>query len=140
MKTQTNNGIILASIVALAIIVATLVILFGNVKTAHASNTNQTYLSFSMASTTNATVGTGSTLVLASSTDATQRYYTVITNDSNTSNAMYISFGLPAVVNKGIRLAPGQSITINVNNLFTGAIYAISTSTAQVADVETFQN
>ncbi len=68
------------------------------------------------------TVGTESTLVLASST---ARLYAVIVNDS--SDSVYLSIGNSAVKGMGIRLnASGGTYEINSLNLFTGAVNAIS--------------
>lgn len=138
MKNHSFNAIVLAGIVALAIAVAVIIVAFGNARPASGSTFTQTYLSFSQASTTVATVTTSSSLILASSTDATQRYYATLTNDS-TGNLIYISLGKPAVTGTGIRLNPGQSYTINENNLFTGAVYGIGTTSVPV-DIEAFQN
>lgn len=96
------------------------------------------YLSFSMASTTAVSVGSGSTLILASSTNPQQRAYTVISNDSASTVPVYISLGLPASTGTGIRLAPGATYTISGSNLWSGAIYGQAAS-ATTVDIETFQ-
>lgn len=96
------------------------------------------YLSLSMASTTAVSVGSGSTLILASSTNPQQRAYTVLSNDSASTVPVYISLGLPASTGTGIRLAPGATYTINGNNLWSGAIYGQAAS-ATTVNIETFQ-
>ncbi len=53
-----------------------------------------------------------------------------ITNDAVVP--MYLALGATAVVNKGIRLnANGGEYKIDLNNLFTGAINAVSSSDIQ---------
>lgn len=74
----------------------------------------------------NVVVTTSSTLVAATST---ARQYLTIVNDS--ANTVYISEGQAAVGSNGIRLnASGGSYEINALNLYTGAIYAIASSTS----------
>lgn len=136
MKSQSLNTTVVAAVIALGIIASAL-FLFGNAHQVNASSPGNNYLAIGMASTTSATVTTSSTLIMATSTNPQQRQYAVFTNDSG-GNTVYLSLGLPAVANTGIRLAPGASYTINVNNLFSGAVYGIGT-TSVVVDVEGFQ-
>lgn len=80
------------------------------------------YMSGAPTVISSATVGTGSTLVLASST---ARLYAVIVNDS--ADPVYLAIGNAAVSGKGIRLnANGGSYEMDSLNLFTGAVNAIS--------------
>ncbi len=73
-----------------------------------------------------ASCSTASTLVLATST---ARQYVAIVNDSATTT--YLGLGVAAVGSNGIRLnANGGSYELDANNLFTGAIYCISSSTS----------
>lgn len=70
------------------------------------------------------TVGSASTLVLAAEAG---RKYAALVNDSD--EAIYISLGNTAEMNKGIRLsANGGSYEILNENLFLGTIYAICSS------------
>lgn len=56
-----------------------------------------------------------------------QRNYALLVNDSD--SVAYISLGIPAAANTGIRLnANGGSYEINAINLFKGAIYGLSTA------------
>lgn len=81
------------------------------------------------------TVGTSSTLVLATSTGRT---YAVIVNDS--ANVVYLSLGHNATTTSGIRLnASGGSYEINNNNLFIGAINAVAPAGASVVTVTAAQ-
>lgn len=58
--------------------------------------------------------------------DNPQRLYALLVNDSD--SIAYLSLGVPAVANSGIRLnANGGSYEINTTNLWQGRIYAIST-------------
>lgn len=53
------------------------------------------------------------------------RRYCLLVNDSDTD--CYISLGVPAALNTGIRLnSSGGAYEINATNLFSGRIYAIS--------------
>ena len=71
-------------------------------------------------------VGATSTLVLAADSDD-EREEVILVNDSN--EAIYISVGTAAIMNKGIRLnACGGSVTWNYPQVPTEAIYAICTS------------
>lgn len=55
-------------------------------------------------------------------------------NDSD--EAIYVSFGSPATMNKGIRLnASGGSLELNMTNMFYGHIYAICSSGSKVLTV-----
>ena len=77
-------------------------------------------------SATNASssISTVSSQVLATSTGM---IYTLLINGGGSSNEdIFLGLGIPAVVGKGIRLCVGCGYEINPNNLFTGAIYAIS--------------
>ncbi len=68
------------------------------------------------------TVDAVSTLALAANT---ARANAVFVNDSD--QVIYISRGNAAVMNDGIRLnAAGGSYEIDVDNMFFGAVYAIS--------------
>ena len=69
---------------------------------------------------------TTSTLVLATST---ARTYAIIGNNS-TTNSLFLSLtgGGAAVVNRGIKLLPGEKYEINALNLYIGAIYAIAST------------
>jgi hypothetical protein len=74
------------------------------------------------------TVGTASTVVLAANP---ARQYAIIVNDSD--EAIYLSLGNDAQLNKGIRLnASGGSYEILEENMFTGRVTAISTSGSKV--------
>lgn len=76
--------------------------------------------------------GTSSTLAIATST---ARTYVALVNDS--TSVVYLALGVPAVGSNGIRLnASGGSYEMNVGGLFTGAIYCIASSTAQMTVVE----
>lgn len=71
------------------------------------------------------TVATSDTTVVATSTS---RRYLVIVNDGPA--AVYLNFGTPAIKGKGILLnANGGSFEVNAQNLFTGAVHAIASST-----------
>lgn len=75
---------------------------------------------------------TSSTLVVATSTG---RQYVAIINDEAT-NPVYLGLGRAAVGSNGIRLnANGGSFEITQENLFTGAIYCIASSTATLTVV-----
>jgi len=68
------------------------------------------------------TIGTVSTEILALNTN---RLYALIVNNSTSS--VYLALGVPAVLNKGIRInANGGSYEIKTDNLFNGAINGIS--------------
>jgi len=83
-----------------------------------------------MASTT---VGTTSTLIFATTTG--MMLNRTIVNDGSTN--VYLGIGSAAVSGKGIRLnANGGSYEINNNNLFTGAIYGISSANVNVTTLE----
>lgn len=73
-------------------------------------------------------VGTGSTLILATSS---ARQYAILVNDSPIYT-IYLSMnkGAPAALYSGIALKPGTSFTINANNGYIGAIYGIATTSA----------
>lgn len=87
---------------------------------------------FSKSTTSNSvTVANTSTLVLAANPN---RKYVALVNDSN--EVIYISLGVAAVLNKGIRLnAEGGSYEIDSENLYTGSIYAICSSGSKVLTV-----
>lgn len=75
---------------------------------------------------------TTSTLLVATSTS---RNYLLITNDS--ANTVYLGLGAAAVSGKGIRLASGTSFEMKSGqNLFTAAIWGISTATSNVTYIE----
>ena len=75
-------------------------------------------------SNTSKTVGSVSTLVADSKGS---RNLLIFTNDSD--ETIYLSFGDPAVLNKGVRLnASGGAYEVNESNPFTGQIFAICTS------------
>ena len=70
--------------------------------------------------------GTTSTLAVATSSG---RVYVALVNDS--ANTVYLGLGKPAVGSNGIRLnASGGSYEIDPQNLFTGAINCIASSTS----------
>lgn len=138
MKSQSYISLAAAIVVAAALVASALVFSFGNASKASALVDNNNFLSFNLASTTAVSVGTGSTLVLASSTNPMQRAYVLFSNDSAT-NPIYMSFGLPAAASTGIRIAPGATYTINTNNLWTGAVYAQAASASTIT-IEAFQN
>jgi len=75
------------------------------------------------ANTTFATVGVGSTLVLAANP---YRVDTDFTNDGE--EACYMARGNAAVMGSGIKLVPNGTYHIGTNNLFLGDIYAICAS------------
>lgn len=78
---------------------------------------------------TSVACGTSDTVVLATSTG---RQYVAITNTS-ASAPVYLALGAAAVGSKGIYLgAAGGAFEINQDNLFTGAIHCIASSTAIV--------
>lgn len=75
---------------------------------------------------------TSSTLAIATST---ARQYIALVNDS--SSAIYLGIGVAAVGSNGIRLnSSGGSYEMGLDGLFTGAIYCIASSTAQMTVVE----
>lgn len=75
---------------------------------------------------------TTATLLIATSTS---RNYLLITNDS--ANTIYLGLGKPAVSGKGIRLATGTSFEMKLGeNMFTAAIWGISTATSNVTYIE----
>lgn len=77
---------------------------------------------------TSVACGTSDTLVLATSSG---RQYVAITNTSATP--VYLALGTTAVGSNGIYLgASGGAFEINQDNLFTGAIHCIASSTAIV--------
>lgn len=79
---------------------------------------------FSSGTATKVTIGATSTTVLAANE---ARRYCVLCNDS--AEEMYISFGVAAVMNSGIRLnREGGVIEITGEKPFRGAIYAICAS------------
>lgn len=54
------------------------------------------------------------------------RVYALLVNDG--ANDCYLGMGIPAVVNRGIRINNGGgSYEINLTNLWKGAIYAVGT-------------
>lgn len=76
--------------------------------------------------------GTSSSLAIATST---ARTYVALVNDS--VSTIYLGLGVGAVGSNGIRLnASGGSYEMGVTGLFTGAIYCIASSTAQMTVVE----
>jgi hypothetical protein len=80
---------------------------------------------------TSAVCGTNSTLLISTSTD---RVYTAIVNDG--SSTVYLGLGTDAVGSNGIRLnAGGGSYEIGPDNLFSGAIYCIGSSSTNVTVV-----
>jgi len=59
--------------------------------------------------------------------DNPERRYALFVNDSD--SVMYLSLGIPAAANTGIRLnSSGGSFEINSTNLFRGRVYGISTA------------
>jgi hypothetical protein len=73
--------------------------------------------------------GTTSGLFLSTSTG---RQYVGMTNNSTTTD-IYIGFSQHAVDRKGIFLGrSGGSLEINLDNLFTGSLFCIASSTAQL--------
>lgn len=87
---------------------------------------------FTVPTTSSSTVVTASTLIVATSTS---RNYLAITNDSN--NVIYLSIGRPAALGKGIRLATGTIYEMKTGqNIFTAAIYGITTASSNVSYIE----
>jgi len=82
---------------------------------------------FASAESTAVTVGATTTEVLAAKSG---RRYAQLTNDG--AEEMYISFGVDAVMNKGIRLnRRGGSVTISGTKLYRNSINAICASGGQ---------
>lgn len=81
-----------------------------------------------MSTSTEVLTTTSSTLVLATSTART--YANIGNNSSNSYIFLSLTGGGAAVVNKGVRLAPGEKYEINALNLYIGSIYAIASSTS----------
>lgn len=69
------------------------------------------------------TVTNASTLLLAANSN---RKYFHITN--NSGGPIYIQYGSPAVLGKGIRINAGALYTIGANELWLGAVYAVANS------------
>lgn len=83
---------------------------------------------FTSVTNTAVACGTSDAVVLATSTG---RQYVAITNTSATP--VYLALGAAAVGSRGIYLgASGGAFEINQDNLFTGAIHCIASSTAIV--------
>jgi len=83
---------------------------------------------YTSATSSGVTVGATTTVVL---TATSGRLFAVLVNDSD--EAMYISIGTPAVMNKGIRLnATGGTLRISGDELTSGAINAICASGSKV--------
>ena len=79
---------------------------------------------FDTATSDGVAVGTTSTLVLTANS---ARKIAIITNDSNVN--MYLSLGVPAEINKGVRLSRGGgSFTTQDDYPFKGNIYMIAGS------------
>lgn len=79
---------------------------------------------------TNTAVACESTSTLAIATSS-GRTYVAIVNDS--ASTIYLGLGVPAVGSNGIRLnGGGGSYEIDLNNLFTGAINCIASSTSVI--------
>ena len=77
------------------------------------------------------TVGATSTEVLAGNG---KRRGAIIVNDSD--EIIYLSYGDNAVLNSGIRLnAGGGSLSIDLNNTYTGRVTAICSSGSKVLTV-----
>ncbi len=79
---------------------------------------------------TKVTVGTGTTVVLAYNAN---RVFAEIFNDSDA--VIYLGLGEAAVMNEGVRIAIGGSYKFDVNNLWIGAINAISAAGSKVVCV-----
>lgn len=78
------------------------------------------------------TVGIASTLLVATTTS---RNYMLISNDS--ANVVYLSIGQVASLGKGIRLAASGTYEMKSGqNIFTAAIYGITTATSNVSYIE----
>jgi hypothetical protein len=72
----------------------------------------------------NINLGTTQREILA---DNPARVYCLLLNDS--TSVMYVSLGIPAVVNEGIRLnGSGGYFEINLTNPWLGRIYAVSSA------------
>ncbi len=76
-------------------------------------------------SNTAVTVGSVTTAILAS-VSATLRRHAVLTNDS--VQVMYLALGASAVLNQGIRLAPGEKFIVSPGDNYSQAINAICAS------------
>lgn len=136
MKSQSIN-IVLATILCAVLTTLALVLAFGQANKVNASSPGNNYLAIGTASTTFAVAGTSSTLLFATSTNPQQRTYAMFSNDSTTT-PVYISLGLPAAGSNGIRIAPQGNYVINDNNLFSGSVYGIASSSV-VVNIEAFQ-
>lgn len=90
---------------------------------------------FSNASTTNLTLGANvSAMVLATSTDGRRTYAAI---QSHCGAAVFLSFNdLPIVVNQGIQIASSTRYEIGADNLFRGAIRAVSASACPITVIE----
>ena len=65
------------------------------------------------------------------------RQYAALCNHGTTTQQVYLSFGVPAVVDKGIMLFPMTCYEINNTKGYLGAVYAYSeTGTTTVTYVE----
>ena len=84
-----------------------------------------------MAAPAQVSVGVVSTVVLAANA---LRTYFMLSNDS--SGIMYLGYGALAVVGRGPRLAPGQSIWMDSTAITRQAINAISTVAASNMGVQ----
>lgn len=113
----------LAPLLSVAILgIAALFFLFGTQPATHSLGADIPQLNGPMTiSSSTATVT--SSVVLATSTG---RQYAQIGNDG--ANDVYLSVGQVAVKGKGIYLKAGTVYTVDDNNLFSGAIFAVATS------------
>ena len=77
-----------------------------------------------MSANSKKSVGSSNTVILVKNLN---RKIAVFTNDSDQD--IYMSLGVTAVMNKGIRLNAGGGLyEINASNMFRGTIYAICSS------------
>lgn len=81
------------------------------------------YSQFGQGTPKNVEVGTSSTLLLALNLN---RLYAQINN--NGAKTIWVQLGSVAQLNRGRRLTPGTSLMFTMNELYLGAIYAISES------------
>lgn len=89
-----------------------------------------------MTVSTGVMVNTTSTLLLATST---ARQYAVFGNLGSSDVFLALTKGNAAVKGEGVRIPPGGSYVIADTNLYTGAIYAIASTTAATTTVAASQ-
>lgn len=126
MKSTTQT---ILTILGTGLIVAALLFAFELSRPDNAGKSLGEIIRFTTAPTnTNKACGTSSTILAATSS---ARQYLAIVNDS--SSTVYLGLGVGAVGSNGIRLnANGGSYEITLDNLFTGHITCIASSTAIV--------